>query len=131
MTMVPRIHLVQKPMVKMRIETKMVQKMSMTQNLSAYRKITLHPLLSRVMPMYKKHQKHALLMRRPNNRLVGLHSTTNRSYTSIFLFFFASMVHTLSAVNLPFLSISHLLQVARYLVRYMCRMCAPLKLCDQ
>lgn len=88
MTMVPRIHLVQKPMVKMRIETKMVQKMSMTQNLSAYRKITLHPLLSRVMPMYKKRQKHALLMRRPNNRLVGLHSTTNRSYTSIFLFFF-------------------------------------------
>lgn len=88
MTMVPRIHLVQKPMVKMRIETKMVQKMSMTQNLSAYRKITLHPLLSRVMPMYKKRQKHALLMRRPNNRLVGLHSTTNRSYTSIFLLFF-------------------------------------------
>ena len=38
--------------------------------------------------MYKKRQKHALLMRRPNNRLVGLHSTTNRSYTSIFLFFF-------------------------------------------
>ena len=132
MTMVLRIHLVQKPMVKMRIETKMVQKMSMTQNLSAYRKITLHPLLSRVMPMYKKRQKHALLMRRPNNRLVGLHSTTNRSYTSIFLFFFfVSTVHTLSAVNLPFLSISHLLQVARYLVRYICRMCAPLKLCDQ
>ena len=81
--------------------------------------------------MYKKRQKHALLMRRPNNRLVGLHSTTNRSYTSIFLFFFFSTVHTLSAVNLPFLSISHLLQVARYLVRYMYRMCAPLKLCDQ
>lgn len=83
--------------------------------------------------MYKKRQKHALLMRRPNNRLVGLHSTTNRSYTSIFLFFFffVSTVHTLSKANLPFLSISHLLQVARYLVRYMCRMCAPLKLCDQ
>lgn len=102
MTMVLRIHLVQKPMVKMRIETKMVQKMSMTQNLSAYRKITLHPLLSRVMPMYKKRQKHALLMRRPNNRLVGLHSTTNRSYTSIFLFFFVSTMHTLSAVIYPF-----------------------------
>ena len=88
MTMVPRIHLVQKSMVKIRIETKMVQKMSMTQNLSAYRKVTLHPLSSRLMPMYKKRQKHALLMRRPKNRLLGLHSTTNRSGTSIFLLFF-------------------------------------------
>lgn len=88
MTMVPRIHLVQKPMVKMRIETKMVQKMSMTQNLSAYRKITLHPLLSRVMPMYKKRQKHALLMRRPKNRLVGLHPRQIAVIRLFFFFFF-------------------------------------------
>lgn len=87
MTMVLQMHLLQKPVANMRIETKMVQRMNMTQNMSAHSKITLHSVSSRVMRMYKKRQTHALLMRRPKNRQVGLYSTAIRSSTSIFFRF--------------------------------------------